>query len=293
MTALCWTVSAQAFEAAGKRAGSLSVNLIKLLMAIALLGLFSLVSRGRPLPTDATPQVWLWLSLSGLVGFVLGDICLFQAFVVIGSRITMLVFALVPVFGAFFGRVFIGEVLTAANILGMAVTLSGIGLVVLERNAETRAIGFARPAGGILLAVGAAVGQAGGLVLSKHGMEVFGGGGYDPFSATQIRAVAGTAGFILLFTLLGKWRDVLRALQDTKAIGFTGVGAFFGPFIGVSLSLLAVTHTETGVAATIMTLVPVLIIPPAVIFFRERVTPKEFLGACVAVAGTAVLFLFD
>jgi drug/metabolite transporter (DMT)-like permease len=293
MTAFCWTISAQTFETAGKRVGSFPVNLIRLWMAFAFLSAYSLIVRGYPLPADATTQVWMWLSISGLVGFVLGDLCLFHAFVMIGSRITMLVFSLVPIFSALLGWIFINEVLTWTNLLGMAVTLSGIGLVILERGGVRGSISFTHPFRGILLAVGGAIGQAGGLVLSKFGMGVFGGGGYDPFAATQIRNIAGIVGFTLLFTLFRRWRSIAQAFTNSRAMLTTGIGAFFGPFIGVSLSLLAVKHTETGVASTIMALVPVLIIPTAVIIFKERITLKEVLGAFIAVAGTAILFLFD
>jgi drug/metabolite transporter (DMT)-like permease len=205
----------------------------------------------------------------------------------------MLVFSLVPVFGALIGWVFIDEILTWTNILGMAVTLTGIGLVILERNGGKGSLGFAHPVRGILLAAGGAIGQAGGLVLSKYGMGIIGQGGYNPFAATQIRIIAGIVGFSLLFTASGRWRSIGRAFSDGRAMLLTGIGSFFGPFIGVSLSLLAIKHTETGVASTIMALVPVLIIPSSVVILRERVTVKEVIGALIAVAGTALLFLFD
>jgi drug/metabolite transporter (DMT)-like permease len=70
-----------------------------------------------------------------------------------------------------------------------------------------------------------------------------------------------------------------------------GVGAFFGPFLGVSLSLLAIQRTQAGVAATIIAITPVLIIPPAVLLFKERVTLREVVGAVIAVCGVAVMFL--
>lgn len=66
---------------------------------------------------------------------------------------------------------------------------------------------------------------------------------------------------------------------------------FFGPFLGVSFSLIAVKYTAAGVAATLMSIVPVLIIAPSVIFFREKVTFKEIAGAIIAVGGVALFFL--
>ena len=293
LTALCWTVSAQTFESAGKRIGSFPLNLIRLWMAFLLLSIYSLVTWGNPLPANANTQVWFWLSISGLIGFVLGDICLFHAFVLIGSRITMLVFSLVPVFGAIIGWLFIDEVLTLTNLIGMSVTLAGVALVIVERDGGNGSIGFSHPFKGILLAVGGAVGQAVGLVFSKYGMAVIGQGGYHPFAATQIRTIAAIVGFSLLFTIFGRWRKLFQAFSDGRAMLLTGIGSFFGPFIGVSLSLAAVKHTETGVASTIMSLVPVLIIPSSVVILKERVSVKEIIGALVAVAGTAILFLFD
>jgi drug/metabolite transporter (DMT)-like permease len=69
------------------------------------------------------------------------------------------------------------------------------------------------------------------------------------------------------------------------------LGAFFGPFLGVSFSLLAVQYANMGVAATLMAIVPILIIPPSMLINKERVTAKEIIGAIVAVTGVAMLFM--
>lgn len=290
-TAACWVASILAFEAAGRRVGSLTVNLVRLVMAIGLGAAAGWALRGLPLPTDATPHAWLWLSVSGLVGFTLGDLCLFRAFVVLGSRLSALMMALAPPLTAVIGWAVLGEVLGPRDLAGMALTVFGVGWALVER---MRAAGpppgeqaTPRPSSaGIALAFGGALGQAGGLVLSKYGM-----GSYDPFAATQIRVLAGTAGYVVLFTALGRWGRVVRALPDRRAMTHTSIGAFFGPFLGVSLSLLAVQHTLTGVAASIMSITPVLIIPVLVLLGRERVGPGGWLGALIAVAGVALLFL--
>jgi len=69
------------------------------------------------------------------------------------------------------------------------------------------------------------------------------------------------------------------------------LGSVFGPFLGVSFSLLAIQHTQAGVAASIMSIVPVLIIPPAIFFFHEKVNWKEIIGAVITVGGVAIFFL--
>ncbi|MBN1434360.1 DMT family transporter [Candidatus Fermentibacterales bacterium] len=287
-TAVCWTVTVMAFEASGRRIGSFPVNIIRLCMAFLMFCALSALVRGNPLPVDASAHNWLWLSLSGLVGFVMGDLLLFRSFVVVGSRVAMLMMALVPPVTAVIGWGVLGETLSGRELLGMLVTIAGIAMVVLERNPSgAREIRFRHPAGGMLLAFGGAVGQATGLVLSKYGMN-----GYSPFFSTQIRVIAAIGAFaVILLALRGRRRSVLRALGNGKALLLAGLGATFGPFLGVSLSLLAVRHTQTGVASTIMALVPVLVIAPAAMLFRERVTTREVIGAFIAVSGVAVLFM--
>ncbi|HMB54374.1 MAG TPA: DMT family transporter [Thermoanaerobaculia bacterium] len=312
-TAACWVATALAFEAAGHRIGSLTVNLVRLVMAIGLLAGFSTLTRGLPFPTDASPHAWFWLSVSGLVGFTFGDLCLFRAFVVLGSRLSSLMMALAPPLAALLGWWLLGEVLSPRDGLGMVLTVGGVAWAIAERSrpAVAEAAGKvaagkvagtaenAREQGrnadrlasgrrwlGVALGLGGALGQAGGLVLSKLGMA-----DYDPFAATQIRVLAGTAGYFVLFTLLGWWRRLPSALADRPAMRFTAVGAFFGPFLGVGLSLVAVQRIQTGVAASLMATTPVLIIPVVVWLGRERVGWGGVLGAVVAVAGVALLML--
>jgi len=293
LTAVFWTITALAFEASSKKIGSMPVNILRLVVGFVFLTVFTWIYRGMMLPLDAAPHNWIFLMLSGFVGFTFGDLCLFQAFVVIGARISMLIMALAPPMTALIGWMLLGEEMTLLNLLGMAITLSGVALVVLKREdgdgrqGTGRRVRFSYPVWGLLLAFGGAIGQAVGLVLSKYGME-----GYDTFASTQIRVIAGIAGFSLILTFRGLWKDVLRAVQYRKPMLQLSLGAFFGPFLGVSFSLIAVRYTETGIAATIMSIVPVLIIAPSVILFKEKVNFKEILGAVLAVTGVALFFIF-
>jgi drug/metabolite transporter (DMT)-like permease len=284
-TAFCWTITSLAFESAGKRIGSLCVNLIRLVMALGFLTVACYLFRGIAFPTDATSHAWGWLTLSGLVGFTLGDLCLFRAFVLVGSRLSMLMMALVPPFTAILSGFFLGENLAPTDWLGMALTVGGVVWVVAERPSNVDEPTQKR-ALGILLGGLAALGQASSLVLSKIGM-----GDYNPFAATQIRVIAGIAGFACLFVFIGWWPKVFKALSDKPAMARTALGGVFGPFLGVSLSLLAIQNTQAGVASTIMALVPVLIIAPSVLIKKERVTVRAIVGSVVAVGGAAILFL--
>lgn len=115
--------------------------------------------------------------------------------------------------------------------------------------------------------------------------------GYDAFASAQIRVMAGIIGFSLIFVIMGLWREAFRAISDRRPMLQLSLGAFFGPFLGVSFSLLAVQLTSAGIAATLMAIVPVLIIPPAVLLFKEKVIVKEIIGAILAVVGVAFFFI--
>ena len=285
-TAGCWTLTALCFEAASRRVGALTVNLVRLILAMGFISIYCRLVRGYWLPFDATAYNWVWLLISGAVGIFVGDMCLFQAFVLIGARKSMLVMSLVPPMTAITGWLVLGEVLSPLDWMGMALTVIGVAWVVMERGTDRAGSPSRVPFSGLIFAFLAASGQAVGLVLSKFGMK-----GYDPFAATQIRIIAALGIFLALFAVFRWWPKVRMILRQKAVLGLTATGAFFGTFLGISLSLLAVKLTKTGIAATIMSIVPILIIPPAAIFFKEKITPRAVIGAFAAVMGVSFLFL--
>ena len=284
-TAAFWTITALSFEYASKRVGSLAVNMIRLTVAFLLLGIFTLISRGMFLPLDATPFNWFWLALSGLVGLVLGDYFLFKAYAIMSSRIAMLIMTTVPPMTALIGWLLLGEKMTPLHIFGMFMTVGGIFLAIFSMPENGKRIRLSYPVKGILFALIGSVGQAGGLVLSKYGM-----GDYDSFAASHIRLIAGMTGYAIIILVLRKGLLIRNALHDSKGMRAIALGSFFGPFLGISFSLLAVKYTETGIAATIMAIVPILIIPASVVLFKERFTWLEIAGAFISVAGVVLMF---
>jgi drug/metabolite transporter (DMT)-like permease len=283
-TAFLWTITALSFEQAAKRVGSLVVNILRLGIALLFYCILSLFRTGHLFPTDIDMHGWIWLSVSGIIGFVLGDYCLFSAYALIGSRISNLLMALAPPLATLFGWMIIGEKFSVRGLLGMAITLIGIIIVVLRRPGNK--FNFHYSTKGLLLGLGAAAGQAIGLVFSKYGMR-----DADPFAASQIRVISGAIGFVLLFAMLNKWSLINAAFKRPSTLGFVTGGSFFGPFLGVSFSLMAIKYTTTGIASTIMALVPVLLIPPAIILLKEKVTWREILGSMIAVLGVALFFI--
>lgn len=290
-TVLCWTVSVQFFEIASKRVGATPVNIIRLSFAVLFFSLLLLFRHGYILPIHFPVHAWIYLSLSGVIGFFLGDIFLFKALVEVGPRVAMLIFSLSAPTAALIGWLFLDETYVLHQWAGMFVTLSGVAIVILERNQKTsnaglkiRNISFK----GVLLGLGAMLGQALGYILSKTGM-LTASGYLDAFSSTQIRALSALICFFIFFTITGKWKNVTTALKDTKAVLYTAAGSVVGPFLGVSLSLLVLQYLTTGVASTFLSLVPVFIIPFSIFIHKEHVSIRAAAGAVIAVSGIYLL----
>ena len=320
--ALSWTVTALFAEVASKRMGSLPLNVVRMVMSLSLLAVTLWLVMGVPWPRYADGPSWLWLLLSGVVGYVIGDYCLMQGYIYIGSRFGQLFMTLSAPTAAIMGRLLIGEQMKPLAILGMCVTLTGIGMSILSKRdgttpkgGHTTQLKLKLPRRGVFYAAMAGICQGFGLVLSKIGLEhysaAFVSAGLDsqapladalipiplyismPFAATMIRASIGLVGFaalLFLFEKNGKAK-LQHAVHDRKAMWCVFGATVFGPFVGVSMSLLATMYTSTGIAQTLFALTPILIIAPAAWLFHQRVTPREVIGAVVSVAGVSLFFI--
>ncbi len=290
-TVFCWTISIQFFEAASKRVGATAVNIIRLTIALILFSLFLFFRHGYILPVQFPAHAWFYLSLSGVIGFFIGDIFLFKALVENGPRVTMLIFSLSAPTAALIGWSLLDEVYVLHQWVGMFITLFGVGIVILERNQKTSKLKIRGiTLKGVLLGFGAMFGQACGYILSKTGMQTE-SGYLDAFAATQIRVIAAFLCFLVFFTATGKWGTVITAVKDTRAVLFTATGSVFGPFLGVSLSLLVLNYLTTGVASTFLSLVPVFIIPFSIFLHKEHVSIRAIAGAVTAVSGIYLLMI--
>lgn len=287
-TALVWALSSTVFTLASLRAGAMAVNRVRLLMAVGWLVAAHFLFR-LPLPLDADRGRWLLLGASGIVGLVLGDGFLFQAFVWIGPRLSMLLLSTAPALASLWAWWFLGEVLSARQLLGILVTMGGVAWVVQARDGGTGGPGSDRRyLLGILCGLGGAAGQAGGLILAKQGAA----GGFPALSVTLMRMLAATATLWLYTALRGQIRESLgRFAGDRPAWGYTLAGSFLGPFLGVTLSIIAIQNIEVGIASTLMALPPVFLLPLCYLMFQERVGWQAMLGTCVAMAGVALMFL--
>lgn len=286
-TSFFWALSSVFFTRSGKQIGSVNVNRIRLVFAVALVMLAHQVTQGSFLPLNAGPERWMWLGLSGFIGLVLGDSFLFQAYVLVGNRLGTLMLSLSPVAGVMIAWMFLGERLTPPEIAGIVLSLSGVALVVLKGTPGNGGVHDRRRfVLGILSGLGGAIGQAAGLVLAKKGLA----GDFPALSGVVIRMLVAAAAIWVVTLLLGQIRSTLKAARNPSALRSVGAGAMVGPFIGVWLSLVAVQLTFVGIASTLTSLAPIFVLPMAKFVNKEDVNRWAVLGTAIAVAGVTVIF---
>ena len=250
----------------------------------------------RTVIPPANHAQWFYMGLSGVIGLALGDFGYFGALVLIGPRRGVLLMSLAPIFSSITAYLVLGEVLGIWDLVGMALALSGVSVVILEEPIDEREVSK-RPGHkfyGVLAGLVGSLGQGIGLVVSKYGMVAAGGPGtphLNPLSATLVRMIVAGAFVWLTVAVSGRLPGVLGARRDGLAMRRTFAGATSGPFLGVWLSMVAVTYTVAGVAATLMALMPVMVIPVLWFLYRQRTSLRGMIGAAASVVGVAILFL--
>ena len=298
--AVCWTVTALFADKASHRLGSMSTNVLRLSLALVFLAGVMWIGTGYPYPVYADARTWLWLALSAVVGYLFGDWCLFNSYLVIGARFGQLFMTLAPLFAAIAGWAILGESLSWKAITAMAVTLCGIAISILSRD-DGHHLTLSLPLKGVLLGIGAGLGQGVGLVLSKVGVQYYAAAipedapaamdTFLPFASTMIRAAVGALGFVGMMALQRDLPRLKAAVADRTGMRYALIVTLFGPVLGVSLSLMAVRYANAGIASTLMALTPVLILIPYAFMYKQRIRFREISGVVVSMLGVSMFFL--
>ena len=298
LTSALWTVNAVLFTSAGRKIGAISVNAWRILFALCLLWIahFILVQRLYP---EASGEQWFWIGLSGIVGLGIGDFGLFSSFVIIGTRRAVLIMSLSAIFATIAAFFLFDEILTIVAFMGVAITLSGVIVVLLESDEKSMEIKLTKKdkIRGISLALVGAIGQGLGLAFLKKGMLLFpdttalGDVLSLAVASTLIRMMLGALFVWSVIIFWGKVPEIKRALKSKTSMKQVSAGAVIGPFIGVTLSTIAAYLVAVGVAQTLMSLMPVMIIPVVWYTYKQRTSWRGVVGAVIAVVGVGVLFL--
>lgn len=284
--AILWSFTSFVFTEATKKINTYLLNLSRLFFAWVLL-LITIPIAG--INVSASSLQIIYLSLSGFIGLTLGDWFLFKAFKEIGPRISMLIMALNPAIAAIIAYFILDEKLSVLGIIGIVVTISGIAMVVLhEKDDDEKRFKISRM--GIIFGVLAAIGQGVGLIFSKMAYQ---SGEIHTLTATFIRIFSA---YLLLLPIgyITKMHShpIKIFLNDKKLLWWVILGSIIGPYLGITLSFIAVIYTHVGVAATLLSTSPILILPMSHYIYHERLSWKSVLGAFIAVIGIFILFLY-
>lgn len=285
LTAVMWTGSSLSFAEATVKVGSVNVNVTRLVLAtILLLGTILIFPQAGQVSSSQIRN----LALSGVVGLVFGDSFLFKSYEYNSARISSLIMSTAPPVAAVLAYLFLNETLSLWGIVGMAVTVGGIALVIGgQRDPSSSRM---KPLNiGIFFAFLGAIGQAGGLVLAKLAFDE---GAIDGFFATFVRMLSSVIIILPLAIITRRYRNPLKTFSENrKAFSLTFIGVLFGPYFGVTLSLLSIVHTKVAIAATLMATVPIMMLPAVKLVYRERLSWESIVGAFVAVGGVVILFM--
>lgn len=285
ITALLWSGTSIVFTEASVRVGSFYVNVTRLIIATICLALTILIFQ---IEINLSSSQIINLVLSGIIGLVIGDTFLFKAFQNIGARLSMLIMASVPGISALLAFIFLGEKISFIGIIGMLITIFGISIVVLNRQ-EKPTSNYKIDYTGIFYALMGAVGQAVGLIFAKN---AFNESDINGFVAAFIRIFSSVVLMYPLFILITKIKNPFAVFRNnSKALTYTLIGSVIGPFFGITFSLISVAHTKVGIASTLMSTVPIIMLPLVKFYYKEKLTWIAITGAFLAVGGVALLFL--
>ncbi len=295
-TSAFWVLTTIFFTAGSKRIGVTAVNTLRMFFAVILLGATHFVLFKTVFPQIPNSMQWGALALSGFIGLTICDQALFAAFLDIGPRRALLVMTSTPIFGLMFGYFFLQENVGLVALAGMFITIAGIVWVVLQRQSKSKDEHSKHIARGYTLALFGSVCQSLGAMFAKIGMSS-GETAVDPLAATLVRMIFGllcmTPIVLISYRMVKRREPGSSQFRWTPGLLFTLAGTVFGPFLGVWLSLIAIRSVELGIAQTLLSLSPVMILPFVGRLYSEKLTKAAVLGAVIAVAGAAVMSMSE
>lgn len=281
--ALIWATASFIYIRLGKRIPPLVLNFAKSGIAIALI-LITLLLRGDDSPVMPSASLTLLL-LSGAVGIGFGDTAFFESLNCLGARRSLLLEALAPPLAALLAFVWLGEQLSVVAWSGIGLTIAGVAGVVVERTPETMR-GTMRPLRGIGFGLIAALGQAGGAVMSRAALaetEV------SPLWSTLVRL---TAGMLVLGIWIGLKRQSWQWFQPLRSVRMLAIltgASFVSTYLAIWLQQTALKYTATGIAQSLSATSPLFVLPIA-IWMGDRVSLRAILGVLLALGGVWLLF---
>ncbi len=295
ITTLCWSLGIFPFTEAAKRIGSAPLNQYRLLLAwiiISIILFFWNDLNFVELFTEPQPYHFIFLGLSGIIGFSIGDYCSFNSFKLLGPKLASLYTTFAPGAALLIGYIALNESVNLIGIFGILITVSGVIWLTLSKkdsNAATQ-VGYNRDKRGIFYGIIGALCQGTGLVLSKYGMDYY-EVKLQTMHAVWIRLLFAFSAAFIVSLLAGKLKANSKPIftNEKNNLPFLFFGTILGPVMGVTLSLFAIQKLEVAVAQTIFALLPLFVLPISLIVYKERITLQSVFACLLALSGVLLL----
>ncbi len=289
--------------------GGTEANFARLIFA-PLLMITVALSFGPVLTGYWNPKVFGLFLLSGAIGFGVGDIALFRAFPLIGSRLTTLIVHCVSVpVAATVEYFWLGTTMTALQILCAMIILGGVAVALapkenpkLEKQDLIKGIGW-----GLIAALGQGFGAG---VLSRYiykfaaTTEMLPLDGFHAGIIVAVQRMIGGMIFSGVFLLL--LRAWLKKQPESPLAGLTRgddtnnwrkgapwllATGLAGPALGVTCYQWALLGNSTGVVLPIVAITPLVVIPMSIAMKEEKPTLRSLIGGVIAVGGVIGMVL--
>jgi drug/metabolite transporter (DMT)-like permease len=295
LTTLFFSLSVVFANRSIRLVGSAKANLSRLIFATLCLALYShLFAIGLK-----GPGLWHFL-FSGIIGFGLGDLALFQAIPRLGSRLTILMTqCLAAPLGAFIEWLWLGTTLSLLQIACGATILFGVALAIAPKEHAHRPASVL--AWGLFYGFFSALGQGWGAVISRKAFDIdlMAGISIGGVNAAYQRIWGGVVVAVLAYVLWGEKFDPASADTNTsrpsgswrKAAPWILLNGLAGPVFGVSCYQWALGELPTGIVLSIVATSPLVIMPFTFALEGDKPTWRSFIGAIIAVAGVIALAL--
>jgi drug/metabolite transporter (DMT)-like permease len=283
--AMCWTAGGLISTLPARELGGIVFTRVRMTLVFAMLASVAMLTGGW---ASIELQHLSLLVLSGLIGILIGDSALFATLKRLGPRRMGILFACNAPFTAVLAWIFLDEIIAGRELLGMLLVVCGVFLSILYgRRRDTRSH-WENTDGlllaGIALGLLGALGQSLGTLIAKPVMAQ----GIDPVAASALRVGTAAFGLQLLRTLpRSPWRATARL--SPKLLGLLTASGIVGMGLGMTLLLYALRHGDAGMVAVLSSTSPVLVLPLLWMTSRERPAAGAWLGAAVAVLGTALI----
>jgi drug/metabolite transporter (DMT)-like permease len=285
VAAASWAVSSLFSAPPAQRLGAFAFSRWRMLFASLILWTLALTGGGwRELDAVALGL----LGLSGVVGIFIGDTALFACMNRLGPRRSGVLFACHAMFSALLAWLFLNEVIRGWALVGSGLLVGGVMMAVLWGKRGDESHGWEQTRGRLAVGVGlglvAALCQSVATLMLKPLMAT----GIDAVSASAVRMSLALAAHGLLLASGWSGARAKAPLRAQDAL-LTFLSAAVAMALGMTLILYAMRHGQAGLVAIFSSVTPVLLLPLLWAVYRRRPSAGAWVGAVMAVGGTALI----